>query len=174
MIKTKSQECWWKLGRNLFALPPPPILNRVQNELTDSCPVKTIKKEKYIIHCSIACSAEVTCIVTIIILENMFWNIKSAFFPYGGIGEEEICCWACMFANAQYQPLEDMYLFLYFSFLSGFSFTTIHGSQDCRGKGKASSQNLDISRAITAESSPLHISSSQTRTKNLWFSTKSC
>ena len=28
---------------------------------------------------------------------------------------------------------------------------------------------LDISRAITAESSPLHIASSQTRTGNLWF-----
>ena len=84
MIKTKSQECWWKLGRNLFALPPPPILNRVQNELTHSHPVKTIKKEKYIIHCSTACSVEVTCIVTIIILENMFWHIKSAFFSLWG------------------------------------------------------------------------------------------
>ena len=32
---------------------------------------------------------EVTCIVTVIILENMFGNIKSAVFTYGGIGEEE-------------------------------------------------------------------------------------
>ena len=29
--------------------------------------------------------------------------------------------------------------------------------------------HLDISRAITAESSPLHIASSRTRTGNLWF-----
>ena len=33
---------------------------------------------------------------------------------------------------------------------------------------------LDISRAITAESSPLHIASSRTRTGNLWFPSASC
>ena len=32
---------------------------------------------------------EVTCIVTVIILENMFGNIKSSAFTYGGIGEGE-------------------------------------------------------------------------------------
>ena len=31
------------------------------------------------------------------------------------------------------------------------------------------SQTLDISWAITAESSPLHIASSRARTRNLWF-----
>ena len=30
-------------------------------------------------------------------------------------------------------------------------------------------RHLDISRAITAESSPLHIAGSRTRTRNLWF-----
>ena len=30
-------------------------------------------------------------------------------------------------------------------------------------------RHLDISRAITAESSPLHIASSRARTRNLWF-----
>ena len=30
-------------------------------------------------------------------------------------------------------------------------------------------RNLDISRAITAESSPLHIAGSRTRTGNVWF-----
>ena len=30
-------------------------------------------------------------------------------------------------------------------------------------------RQLDISRAITAESSPLHIASSRARTRNLWF-----
>ena len=34
-------------------------------------------------------------------------------------------------------------------------------------------RHLDISRAITAESSPLHIASSRTRTGNLWFSSAS-
>ena len=100
MIKTKGQKCWEKLARNLFVLPPPPILNRVKNKLADSRPVKTIKKEKHRFHYFIACSVEVTCIVTVIILENMFWNIKSAVFTYGGIGEGEFCCLACMFANA--------------------------------------------------------------------------
>ena len=46
-----------------------------------------------------------------------------------------------------------------FFFLSGFSFTNIHESQDCRERG----------RAFLAESSPLHIASSRTRTGNLWF-----
>ena len=75
MIKTKDQRYWGKLARNRFALPPPPILNRVKNELADSRPVKT-------------------CIVTIIILENMFWNIKSPVFTYGGKGNSaaELAC----------------------------------------------------------------------------------
>ena len=71
MIKTKGQKLWKKLARNLFALPPPPILNRFKNELADSHPAKTITKQKYRFHYFIACCEEVTCIVTIIIL---FWN----------------------------------------------------------------------------------------------------
>ena len=83
-----------------------------------------------------------------------------------------------------------------FFYLSGFSFTTTHESQDCRGRGRAffnSSSRpltnhrtageggghsltphyhfhplhrhyLDISRTITAESSPLHIRNSRSRT----------
>ena len=64
-----------------------------------------------------------------------------------------------------------------------FSCTTIHEPQDCMGKGKGISltphyhfhpfhRHLDISRAITAESSPLHIGSSRTQTGNLWFPSK--
>ena len=87
---------------NLFALPPPPILNRVKNELADSRPVKTIKKEKYRFHYFIACSVEVTCIVTVIILENIFWNIKSAVFTYGGIRGRGILLLGLHVANAQY------------------------------------------------------------------------
>ena len=56
-------------------------------------------------------------------------------------------------------------------------FTNIYYSQDSRGRGRVSPfyhfqplhRYLDISRVITAESSPLHIASSRTRTKNLWF-----
>ena len=35
-------------------------------------------------------------------------------------------------------------------------------------------RHLDISQAITAENSPLHIASSWTRTGNLWFPSASC
>ena len=35
-------------------------------------------------------------------------------------------------------------------------------------------RHLDISRAITAESSPLHITSSRTWTGNIWFPSASC
>ena len=74
-----------------FALPLSPMLNRVKNYLADSRLMKTIKKEKYRFHYFIVCSVEVTCIVTVIILANAFWNIKSAAFTYGRIGEE-FCC----------------------------------------------------------------------------------
>ena len=65
---------------------------------------------------------------------------------------------------------------LHFFFLSGFSFTNIHDSQDGRGRGRlflqllsitSTCRYLDISWVITAESSPLHIASSRTRTRNL-------
>ena len=72
-----------------------------------------------------------------------------------------------------------------FFFFSIRIFMTIHESQDCRGKGDGISltphyyfhplhRHLDISRAITAESSPLHIGSSQTQTENLWLPSTSC
>ena len=59
------------------------------------------------------------------------------------------------------------------SFLSGFSFTNIHGSQDSKRTGKLFLQLFlsttfisftdakTLSRTVTAESSPLHITSSQ-------------
>ena len=68
---------------------PPLILNRAKGKSTDSRSVKTIKIEKQRFHWFIDCSVEVTCIVTVIILENMFGNIKSAVFTYEGIGERE-------------------------------------------------------------------------------------
>ena len=68
-----------------------------------------------------------------------------------------------------------------FFFYLGFSFTNIHDSQDSwrRGRGylfnsslslhNPLAMHLDISWAITAEGSPLHIATSRTRTGNLWF-----
>ena len=55
-LKLKLRKCWGKLVGGLFALSPPPILNRVRNELADSRPVKTIKKEKDRFHCFTVCS----------------------------------------------------------------------------------------------------------------------
>ena len=49
-----------------------PILNKIESELKDSRPVKTIKKERTRFYCFISCSVEVTLIITTLILENMF------------------------------------------------------------------------------------------------------
>ena len=62
-----------------------------------------------------------------------------------------------------------------FFYIPGFSFTNIHESKDCRRRRRTFLYfhplhgRLDISRAVTAESSPLHIASSRTRAGNLWF-----
>ena len=69
---------------------PLPILNRVESELKDSRAVKIIKKEKYRFYCFIACSVEVTCFITTIVLGNMFGNIKSPVFAYREIEEGEL------------------------------------------------------------------------------------
>ena len=64
------------------------------------------------------------------------------------------------------------WIFQFFFFLGGFSFTNIHDSQDSKGKGRLFFLTLlyhfhplhrhsDISRAITADSSLLHIASSR-------------
>ena len=84
-IKTKSVA-----GKQPFLhFPPPPIPNRAKGKFTDSRSVKTIKKEKHTIHWLIDCNVEITCIPTVTVLENMFGNIKSAVFTFGGIGEGE-------------------------------------------------------------------------------------
>ena len=67
----------------------PPILNRAKDNLTDSLSVKTIKKKKYSFHWFIDCSVEVTCIVTVIILENMFGKINRG----GGCAVELVASW---------------------------------------------------------------------------------
>ena len=66
-----------------------------------------------------------------------------------------------------------IYTYIYFFYLGfGFTFANIHNSQDSRVRERVSlyplyhyhplHRHLDISRAITAESSPLHIASSRT------------
>ena len=71
--------------------------------------------------------------------------------------------------------------FFFFFFFSIWVFFHDHSRiTGLQGKGESISltphyhfhplhRHLDISRAITAESSPLHIASSRTRTGNLWF-----
>ena len=65
-------------------------------------------------------------------------------------------------------------------FLMGFFLSRTLGFRGQQGKGEVISltplypfhplqRRLDISRAITAESSPLHIASCRTRTGNRWF-----
>ena len=74
-------------------------------------------------------------------------------------------------------PLQEF--FFYLGFLSQ-TFTNYRTAGEGRGHffnssslPPASHTHLDISRAITAGSSPLHIASSRTRTGNLWLSSAS-
>ena len=74
-----------------------------------------------------------------------------------------------------------MFTYHYYIFFSIWVFFHDHSRiTGLQGKGEGISvtphyhfhplhRHLDISRAITAESSPLHIASSRTRTGNLWF-----
>ena len=75
-LKLKMKKCWGKLEGSFLHFPSPVILNSIKNDLADSRPVKTIKKEKYRFHYLISCSVELTCIATVIILENTFGNIS--------------------------------------------------------------------------------------------------
>ena len=70
-----------------------------------------------------------------------------------------------------------IYIYIFFYLVFFHEHSRITGLQ---GKGEGISltphyhfhpihRHLDISRAITAESSPLHLGSSRTRTVNLWF-----
>ena len=124
-LKLKFRKCCGKLAVTFLHFSPPPILNRVESELTDSRPVKTITKKKYRLQFFIDCSVEVTCIVTVIILENMFANINLAVFNYRRIGEGQMFCWGCMFVDAQYQPPWDVYLFIYLLYFTSLKVGTI-------------------------------------------------
>ena len=76
--KLKAEKFWGKLeGGEGFHFPPAPILN-------------SVKKEKYRFHYLIACSAELSCTVTVIMLENTFGNIKISCFYLRGNRAGEI------------------------------------------------------------------------------------
>ena len=84
--------------------------------------------------------------------------------------------------NSENKPFHKSYRYLqhaaFLFFLSGVSFVSIHDSQNSKGKNISLTplyrffpfhRHLDISRVITAESSPLHIASSRNRTRNIWL-----
>ena len=75
-IKTKSQKSWEKIADNFFALPPSSHPEQGQ---------RWIERFPF-------CENHITTIIP----RNMFGNIKSAVFTYGGIGEEncivELAC----------------------------------------------------------------------------------
>ena len=78
-LKPRVRTCCRKLPASHF--PPPPILNRVESELTGALPVKTIKKKKNRFHCFIDCSVEVTNIVTVIIPKMCLGTLNHLFLP---------------------------------------------------------------------------------------------
>ena len=82
ILKLKVKKCWGKLEEGLFALPPPSshILSWIALKVIWQIPV----------HYLITCSVELTCIVTVIILENTFGNIKINCFYLRGIRVGEI------------------------------------------------------------------------------------
>ena len=78
----------------------------------------------------------------------------------------------------QYMHLYDTQFFCFFSIWVFFHERSRFTGQQGKGKGiyltplyhfHPLHRHLDISRAIAAESSPLHIAGSRTRTGNLWF-----
>ena len=75
-------------------------------------------------------------------------------------------------------PPDDCFFFFFFSIWVFFHEHSRFTGQQGKGDGiyltplyhfHPLHRHLDISRAITAESSPLHIAGSRTRTGNLWF-----
>ena len=80
------------------------------------------------------------------------------------------------------EQMNDYFVNLFFLFYLAFILSQSFTNQRTAGEGwghflnltlhyhfHALHRHLDISQAITAESSPLHIGSSRTRTGNLWF-----
>ena len=103
---------------------------------------------------------------------NPVWRFSAAYFNL------RPACFSKLIANIL--PVIFCTFSVFFFFLPGFSFTNIHHPRDSTGKGEGIyltplyhfqplHRHLDISRAITAEVSPLHIASCRSRTRSLWF-----
>ena len=88
-LKLKVRKFFGKVARNLFALPL--LLFWIGWKVNWQIPVlwKPLKRKNISFIASLTCSVEINCIVTVIILENVFGNIKSAVFTYRGIGKGE-------------------------------------------------------------------------------------
>ena len=86
------------------------------------------------------------------------------------------CCSSTYTKSLFLHVVKDVLLFLLFFFVSGFSFTSIHYSQNSRLRGGLFPfyrfyllhRHQDISWVIAVESSPLRITGSWNRTWNLW------
>ena len=105
-------------------------------------------------------------------LKHMFDRVLNTALT---VSMEKVASCELFHINALCQALSTNVLEFYL-LLPGFSFTNIHNSQDSiRGRpslqylSTTSTRFTDISRAITAESSLLHVASSLSRTANLWF-----
>ena len=105
---------------------------------------------------------------------SLFTKYKSTNIQQISGSRHFLIKWFLQIYHHNYFPYQYICIF----FLSGFSFhkhSRIAGVQG-RGVGIKSHyhfhllhRRLHISRTITAESSPLHIASSRTRTGSLWF-----
>ena len=88
-------------------------------------------------------------------------------------------CYIYNYCNQKYKWwLVDFCLFFFFFYLGFLSQPFTNHRTAGKGEGifliphyhfNPLNRHLDIGRAITAESSPLHIGSSRTRTWNFWF-----
>ena len=108
-------------------------------------------------------------------LRGAAWAIHSVI--YGDFFTEAIAAVHSFRCYKEQIIFESNYLFFFSIWVLFHEHSRITGLQ---GKGEGISltphyhfhplhRHLDISRAITAESSPLYIASSRTRTGNLWF-----
>ena len=90
--------------------------------------------------------------------------IKTLFLSLKKRSKVKIVCSYVKKGNLYW--IEDSPFFVFcFAFVSGFPFATIYESQDFHPLHRLS----DISRAITAEGSPLLIASNRTQTGSPWF-----
>ena len=98
--------------------------------------------------------------------------------PFGTSKSRETQETASITSNLINSPVLDLIFFFFFSMWVFFHEHSRFTGQQGKGEGiyltplyhfHPLHRHLDISWAITAEGSPLHIAGSRTRTRNLWF-----